>query len=101
MSNQIKINRNEYYKKFAMVSVNQMVMSDTAKCYVCKTNLQEFTVFLGESQRLSTLYDSCCSKCLPEVIKKANKEGIEEAEKQIKAAEEKAEMIRDAEKYNL
>ena len=100
MSNN-QVNRSEYYKKFAMVSVNNMIMSDTAKCYECKTNLQEFSVFIGESQRLSTLYDSCCSECLPLVVKRAIKKGIEDAEKAIKREEERIRFNNDVNKYNL
>jgi hypothetical protein len=100
MSNN-QINRSEYYKKFAMVSVNQMIMSDTSICSRCKINFQEFSVFIGDAQRLSTLYSCCCSECLSSVVKDANKEGIQDAEKEIKKAEEKAELLRDAERYNL
>jgi hypothetical protein len=76
-----------YYQKFAQVSVNQSIWSNTSKCNKCNTNLQEFSVFVGEGQRLSTMYSTCCSKCLPIVIKEAIKEGREDAEKAIKNAE--------------
>lgn len=81
------IDRNMYYQKFAQVSVNQSIWSNTSKCNKCNTNLQEFSVFVGEGQRLSTIYSTCCSKCLPIVIKDAIKEGREDAEKAIKNAE--------------
>ena len=83
------LNKNDYYKKLATVSVNGMVMSNTAKCCKCKTNLQEFTIFIGDEQRLSTLYTSCCSECLPSEIKNAIKIGKDDAENAIKRAEEK------------
>ena len=85
MSNQV--DRNLYYQKFAQVSVNQSIWSSTSKCNKCNTNLQEFSVFVGEGQRLSTMYSTCCSKCLPDVIKDAIKEGRNDAEKAIKSAE--------------
>jgi len=81
------IDRNMYYQKFAQVSVNQSIWSNTSKCNKCNTNLQEFSVFVGDGQRLSTMYSTCCSKCLPIVIKQAIKEGREDAEKAIKNAE--------------
>lgn len=84
-----QINKQDYYKKFATVSVNNMVMSTGAKCCKCKENVQEFTIFIGDAQKLSTLYTSCCSKCLPIVVKEAIKEGMEDAEKYIKIAEDK------------
>lgn len=83
------IDKSEYYKKFAQVSVNSMIMATGAKCYECKDKLQEFTVFIGEGQRLSTLYTSCCSDCLSTVVKKAITEGHKTAEEQIKRAEER------------
>lgn len=84
-----EINKSDYYKKFAHVSVNQMIMSNTSKCCECKSKLQNFTVFIGEDQRLSTLYTSCCNECLPIVVKKACEEGIKEAENQISRAEQR------------
>jgi hypothetical protein len=84
-----EIDKSEYYKKFAQVSVNSMIMATGAKCYECKDNLQEFSIFVGEGQRLSTLYTSCCSKCLPIVVKKAIDEGRKTADEQIKRAEER------------
>ncbi len=84
-----EIDKNQYYKTFAQVSVNSMIMSTGAKCYECKDNLQEFSIFIGEGQRLSTLYTSCCSNCLPIVVKKAIDEGRKTAEEQIKRAEER------------
>ena len=87
MSNQI--DKNEYYKKLALVSVNQMIMSTGAKCNHCKKKLQEFSIFVGEGQKLSTLFSSCCSKCLPIVVKEAIEDGKKTAEEQIKRAEER------------
>lgn len=84
-----KIDRNLYYKNFSQVSVNGMVMSNTSKCNNCEDKLQEFTVFIGEGQRLSTMYSSCCDECLSIVVKKAIKIGRNNAEKQIKLAEER------------
>lgn len=84
-----EINKNEYYKKFAQVSVNNMIMSTGAKCYECKDNTQEFSIFVGEGQQLSTLYTSCCSNCLPIVIKKAIIKGRETSDDQIKRAEDR------------
>jgi len=84
-----QINKKDYYKKLATVSVNEMVMSNTAKCCNCNKNLQEFSIFIGDEQRLSTLYTSCCSKCLPLEIKKAIKIGREDAENAIKSAEDR------------
>lgn len=81
------IDRNIYYQKFAQVSINQSIWSNTSKCNKCNTNLQEFSVFIGEGQRLSTIYSTCCSECLPIVIKEAIKEGKKDAEKAIKNAE--------------
>ena len=95
------INRSDYYKQFAMVSVNHMIMSDTSKCYECKDKLQEFSVFVGNDQRLSTLFGSCCSECLSIMVNKAIKDGQETAEKMIKRAEEKLKLEKDVEKYNL
>lgn len=82
-----EIDKNEYYRKFAQVSVNQMIMSTGAKCKCGK--LQEFTVFLGEGQKLSTLFSCCCSKCLTIVIKEAIKDGIKTSEEQIKRDEDR------------
>lgn len=84
-----QINKDDYYKKFAQVSVNSMIMSNTSKCYECDDKLQEFTVFLGEGQRLSTMYDSCCSECLPLVVKDAIDEGRKVAAEQISRAEQR------------
>lgn len=84
-----EINKNLYYKKLAHVSVNNMVMSNTSKCSNCNNKLQEFTVFIGEDQRLSTMYLCCCSDCLSTVVNKAIKIGINNAEKQIKEAEKR------------
>jgi hypothetical protein len=84
-----EIDKNEYYKKFAQVSVNSMIMASGAKCYECKDNLQEFSIFVGEGQRLSTLYTSCCSNCLPMTVKKAIEDGRKTADEQIKRAEER------------
>ena len=83
-----EIDKNQYYKQFAQVSVNSLVFSNTAKCSLCD-NLQEFSVFIGDGQRLSTLYSSCCGICLPIVVKSAIKIGIETSENQIKKAEER------------
>lgn len=84
-----EIDKSLYYKKFAMVSVNNMIMSTGAKCYECKDNVQEFSVFVGDDQRLSTLFNSCCSNCLPIVVKKAIDNGRKTSEEQIKRAEER------------
>lgn len=83
------LNKNEYYNKFALVSVNQMVMSHTSKCNNCNEKLQEFSVFVGEGQRLSTLFSSCCSECLPTVVKNAIAEGMKDYEEQVKREEER------------
>lgn len=96
-----KIDRNLYYKQFAHVSVNDMVMYNGAKCNKCSDKIQEFTVFVGEGQRLSTMYSSCCSECLPLVIKEAIVEGRKTAEEQIARAEqrlykESLELVRKA-----
>jgi hypothetical protein len=96
----MSVDKRAYYEKFAHVSVNGSIWSEDAKCHKCKTNKQEFSVFLGEGQRLSTLYSTCCSECLPSIIKKAIEEGKEDAEKAIKNAEER-EFLKDVEKYNL
>jgi len=82
-----EINRELYYKKLAHVSVNNMIMSNTSKCYKCKDKLQKFTVFVGEGQRLSTMYSSCCDDCLSIVVQEAIEEGKKYAEKAIKEAE--------------
>jgi len=87
MSNQI--DKRAIYAKFAQVSVNGLVMTHTSKCDHCNTNLQEFSVFVGEGQRLSTLYKSCCSSCLPSVIKDAIDEGRKDAENAVKSAEQR------------
>lgn len=87
MSNEV--DKREYYQKFAHVSVNNSIWSNTSKCQKCKTKNQEFSVFLGEGQRLSTLYSTCCSECLPLVINEAIKEGVKDAEDQIKRAEQR------------
>ena len=84
-----EINKNEYYKIFATVSVNSMIMSTGSKCYECEKNVQEFSVFVGEGQRLSTLFNSCCSNCLSTVVKKAIDNGRKTAEEQIKRAEDR------------
>jgi len=91
-----EIDRNQYYKIFAQVSVNSLVMSSTSKCSECD-NLQKFSVFIGDGQRLSTLYNGCCSNCLPIVVKKAIEIGIDNAETQIKRAEDK--LYKDAEEF--
>ena len=91
------IDRNKYYKKFAQVSVNNRIISNTSKCNSCKDKLQKFTVFIGEEQRLSTLYCCCCNDCLPIVVNEAIKEGISDAENQIKRAEERT--YKEAEQY--
>lgn len=85
----LKIDKNEYYKKFATVSVCIGKWSDTSICKTCNTNESEFMVFIGEGQRLSTLYKTCCSDCLSEVIKEATLEGKKDAEKMIKNAEQR------------
>lgn len=84
-----KLNKDLYYKTFAQVSVNGLVMSNTSKCYKCNDRLQEFTVFIGEGQKLSTMFTSCCGVCLPIMVKKAIKTGRDTADKQFKLAEEK------------
>lgn len=84
-----EIDKNQYYKIFAQVSVNTMIMSTGAKCYECNDNLQEFSIFVGEGQKLSTLYTSCCSNCLSIVVKRAIDNGRDTAEEQIKRAEER------------
>lgn len=83
------IDKNLYYKQFAQVSVNSMIMSNTSKCNECDNSLQEFTVFLGEGQRMSTMFSSCCGKCLPIVVKKAIVDGRKTAEDQITRAEQR------------
>lgn len=83
------LNEREYYQKFAQVSVNDSIWSNTSKCEKCNTNLQEFTVFIGEGQRLSTMYSTCCSECLPDVITEAIKVGREDAKKAFKSAEKR------------
>ena len=40
-----EIDKNEYYKKFAHVSVNQMIMSTGAKCKCGKLPIGNFTSF--------------------------------------------------------
>ena len=96
-----KIDKNELYKKFAQVSVNNMIMSETSKCNCCKNKLQEFSVFIGEGQRLSTLYSSCCSDCLPIVVNEAIKIGKKDYQDAIKREEERIKLETDVEKYNL
>lgn len=81
-----EINRNDYYKRFAQVTINQMVWSTTSKCCNCDS-FQDFSIFVGEGQRLSTLHKSCCSKCLADVVKEAIQSGKDDAEKAIKNAE--------------
>lgn len=83
------IDKRAYYEKFAHVSVNDTVWSHTSKCCKCKTNNQEFSVFLGEGQRLSTMFSTVCSQCLPETIKEALEQGRKDAEEQIKRAEQR------------
>jgi hypothetical protein len=83
-----EINRNDYYKRFAQVSVNQLVWSATSKCCNCD-NLQEFSVFIGDGQRLSSIHKSCCSKCLADVVKEAIQIGKDDVEKAIKNAEDR------------
>ena len=83
-----KIDKNELYKKLATVSVNSMIMSNTSKCDNCNSKLQEFSVFIGDSQRLSTLYNCCCSECLHIVVKNAIVEGKNDYEKTIKRYED-------------
>jgi hypothetical protein len=101
-----EVDRNEYYKKFAQVSVNSMIMSTGAICYECEKDVQEFSVFVGEGQKMSTLFNSCCSKCLPIVVKKAIADGKKDAEEQIKRAEarlytESLEFVRKAKLNHL
>ena len=84
-----EIDKNQYYKIFAQVSVNNMIMSTGAKCYECLDNIQEFSIFVGEGQKLSTLFNSCCGNCLPIVVKKAIDNGRKTADEQIKRAEER------------
>ena len=82
-----EIDKNDYYKMFAQVSVNQMIMYTGAKCKCGE--LQEFSIFVGEGQKLSTLFSSCCSKCLPIIVKDAIEDGRKTAEEQIKRAEDR------------
>ena len=82
-----EIDKNDYYKMFAQVSVNQMIMYTGAKCKCGE--LQEFSIFVGEGQKLSTLFASCCSKCLPIVVKDAIEDGKKTSEEQIKRAEDR------------
>lgn len=84
----MSIDKNVYYKKLAMVSVNRMIMSNTSKCNKCNDELQNFSVFIGDDQKLSTLYASCCSNCLSIVVKDAIEKGRNTAEEQIKKAED-------------
>ena len=105
MSN-LQVDKNDYYKRLAIVSVNKMVMSSTSKCYKCKEKLQELTVFLGEGQRLSTLFGCCCGECLPIMVNEAIVEGKKYAEEQIKRAEdrlykESLDLIRKTQLKNL
>lgn len=81
------IDRNQYYKRLATVIVNDTPWDGTSVCSTCKTNLQEFSIFLGDETRLSTLYSSCCGSCLSTVVKKASEKGRKDAEVQIKNAE--------------
>lgn len=91
------IDRNQYYKKFATVIVNDVPWDSTSVCNTCKTNLQEFSVFLGDESRLSTLYASCCSSCLSTIVKKASERGRKDAEVQIKNAENR--LYKDSLEY--
>lgn len=83
------INKDDYYKQFAVVSVNDMIWATGAKCQKCKDKVQEFTVFVGNGQKMSTMYSSCCPDCLPTVIKEAIDYGRKQANEQYKAAEQR------------
>jgi len=91
------IDRNQYYKKFATVIVNDSPWNSTSVCSTCKTNFQEFSIFLGDETRLSTLYSSCCESCLSTVVKKASESGKKTAEQQIKNAEDR--LYKDSLEY--
>ena len=85
------IDKKIYYKKFATVIVNDepwdKPWDSTLVCVNCNTNLQEFSIFLGDEIRLSTLYSSCCGSCLSTIVKKASEKGRKYAEVEIKNAE--------------
>lgn len=83
------IDKNVYYKEFATVSVNEMIMYHGAKCNKCNDKVQEFTVFVGNDQKLSTMHSSCCSDCLSIVVKEAISDGRKTAEEQIARAEQR------------
>jgi len=91
------IDRNQYYKRLDTVIVNDTPWDSTSVCSTCKTNPQEFSIFLGDETRLSTLYSSCCSSCLSIVVKKASEKGRKDAETQIKRAEQQ--LYTDALEY--
>lgn len=93
--------KNDLYRKLAQVSVNTMIMAEGAKCCECKNKVQEFSIFIGEGQRLSTLYTSCCKDCLPLAILEATKIGMKDYEEAVKKAEERIKLENDVEKYNL
>jgi 2-methylaconitate cis-trans-isomerase PrpF len=86
--------KNNLYKKFGQVSVNTMIISEGAKCCECKDKVQEFSIFIGEGQRLSTLHTSCCRDCLPLVILEATKIGMKDYEEAVSVRE-------NVKKYNL
>lgn len=100
------IDKNLYYKEFAQVSVNEMIMFHGAKCNKCNIDNQEFTVFVGNGQKMSTMFSCCCSKCLPLVVKDAIIDDRKTAEDQIKRAEERLykeslELVRKIKLNNL
>lgn len=77
--NMKKPDKNEYYKLFSHVIVGYSGTSSIL-CNNCKTHKQEFSVFLGDDTRMSTLWSYCCEECLKDVVKEANEKGRQNVE---------------------
>lgn len=71
MTPEQKSSMHKYYK----VLINKMIWSDDAKCQIkrCKRH-QKYSLFIGESERLSTIYMTCCDKHLPYAAEKTLEE---------------------------
>ena len=69
-----KPDKNDYYKIYSNVIVGYSG-SSSSLCKRCKTNYEEFSVFLGNETRMSTLWGYCCGNCLQHLVKEANERG--------------------------
>ncbi len=68
-----KPDKSIYYKLYSNVIVSYS--HSNVICNRCQKNNKEFSVYLGDDKRLSTIWCICCGDCLPSVIKEANDKG--------------------------